>query len=125
MNRVLPTAITLVPGLQIVAQYVCIRLNTEIPMPGFLVFPLIGVNAIIYDILIFTVASSVHNLSQDILQSFCRKISGISMDPVERRRTKCCSVLKIKFGSNFIDRGTPLVIQDFCMNQTVNLVLIK
>lgn len=41
------------------------------------------------------------------------------------REIKACSVLKIKFGSNFIDNGTPLVIQDFCMNQTLNLLLIS
>lgn len=37
---------------------------------------------------------------------------------------KACTVLKIKFGSNFIDRGTPLVIQKFCLDQTMSLVLI-
>lgn len=54
-----------------------------------------------------------------------KKVPGLEGKKLIRRQVKGCSMLKVKFGSNFIDRGTPLVIQNFCINQTVSLTLIK
>lgn len=127
MPSIVPLTIVIIPLHKIIAQYVCVMLRDEIPMPGFLVFPIMGVDSTIVNILVFTLASLVHNASRDILQKLGQKIvtfRGGNEDRL-RRKVKACAVLKIKFGSNFIDQGTPLVIQNFCMTQTMNLILMK
>lgn len=126
IKRIIPLTVFITPTLQIITQYVCISLRDAVPLPGFLVFPLIAADTIINNVLILTLGSGVHSGSQKALQLLNRrKQRGLKPDRIIRRKVKSCSLLKIRFGSNFIDRGTPLVIQDFCMGQTVNLILIN
>lgn len=120
-----PTLITFVPALQILCQYVCIQMHNVIPMPGFPVVPLIIVDTIVVNILVFTLASYVCSSSTRVLLN----IKGNTRKELRRsaikKDLKACSIMKIKFGTNFVDRGTPLVIQDFCLSQTMQLLLIK
>lgn len=125
MIRIVPALLIFSPGLQLIVQYVCINHHRDIPMPGFLVFPLIGGDAGINNILVFTLASGINIASERAIQGMRNKVIGLEQGKLLRRRLRGCSVLKVKFGSNFIDRGTPLVIQNFCINQTVALTLIK
>ncbi|OXA43273.1 hypothetical protein Fcan01_21973 [Folsomia candida] len=113
------------PGVQLIAQYVCINHHAEIAMPGFLLFPLIGGDAGITNVLVFTLASYINIASERALQGMKDKIRLLESKRFMIKQLRACSVLKVKFGSNFIDRGTPLVIQNFCISQTVTLSLIK
>lgn len=124
MVRVIPAVITGSPAIQILAQYTCINHYGDIGMPGFLVFPLIGGNAMINNVLVNTLASCINTASVKALASVKDKVALVEKKKLMRRRVWACSVLKVKFGSNFIDRGTPLVMQNFCMSQTVSLSLI-
>ncbi|XP_035711648.1 uncharacterized protein LOC118437013 [Folsomia candida] len=127
MQRLIPVFMLLMPTLQILLQYVCVMMHGEIPMPAFLLFPITWVNIFVSNIFVFTLASWVNNISTKVLQEL---MSAIVQCRCGRRRSslvkgvKACAVLKIKFGSNFIDSGTPLVIQDFCLTQTMSLILI-
>ncbi|OXA47716.1 hypothetical protein Fcan01_17514 [Folsomia candida] len=120
-----PSLITLAPSLQILSQYVCIQMHNDIPMPGFLVVPLIVQNTIIVNILVFTLASYVFSSSARVMQNIKRRIRKEPRRSTIKKDLKACSIMKIKFGTNFVDRGTPLVIQDFCLSQTMQLLLIK
>ncbi|XP_035702376.1 uncharacterized protein LOC118433952 [Folsomia candida] len=51
MHRTVPALLICCPGLQTIVQYVCISHHEDIAMPGFLAFPLMGLNAIIVNIL--------------------------------------------------------------------------
>lgn len=42
-----------------------------------------------------------------------------------RKFWKSCPLLKVEFFGNYFDRTTPLVILQFCVNQTVSLILLK
>ncbi|OXA45026.1 hypothetical protein Fcan01_20122 [Folsomia candida] len=110
-----------------VLMYICVMMHDEIPMPAYLIFPLVLLNCLGNNIFIFTFASWVNNVSTRTLRE---QLMGMGRCGWGKRRSilskeaKACTVLKIKFGSNFIDRGTPLVIQDFCLTQTMSLILI-
>lgn len=123
-RRIVPVTMLTIPLNQIIGQYVSICLHDTIPMPFFLMFPLIAVDTGVCNVLVFTLASWVHSGSLDVLRKLRRLTCG-RRNSVFAKNLKSCSLLKIKFGSNFIDRGTALVIQDFCMNQTANLVMIN
>lgn len=125
MEKVAPSLVCGMPLLQIVLQYVTITMYGGIAMPVFLMFPMTMVNAIVNNILIFTLASWVFNSSVKSLKKLEMRILQCTRRSVIRKQLKSCGRLKIKFGSNFIDSGTPLVIQDFCFNQTMSLILIS
>ncbi|OXA61760.1 hypothetical protein Fcan01_00411 [Folsomia candida] len=125
-DRILPSMILCVPGIQIITQYVTLNHHSDIAMPGFLVFPLIAVNTGMTNVLAFTLAAFVNSASEKVMETLGKKASLLpGKKSLIKRRIRGCSVLKVKFGSNFIDRGTPLVMQTFCINQTVSLTLIK
>lgn len=107
------------------AQCVCINLHDQIGFPEFLIFPLFLVNAAIVNIFVFSLAAGIHNQSASLLQSMKRRSSETAgkKGGIQRREICNCTVLKIKFGSNFIDRATPLILQNFCLNQTMSLTL--
>lgn len=127
MARIVPVFITLVPTIQILTQYVCVMMHDEIPMPAFLIFPVIWVNVFVNNIFVFTLASWINNVSARTLRE---QVGALVKCRLSGRRShiikevKACTVLKIKFGSNFIDKGTALVIQNFCLVQTMSLILI-
>ncbi|OXA49376.1 hypothetical protein Fcan01_15930 [Folsomia candida] len=125
MEQVVPSIVCGIPLLQIVLQYVIITMHGEIAMPVFLMFPATLFNAVVNNMLIFTLASWVYNSSVKVLRKLDMTILQYTRKSVIRKQWKSCGRLKIKFGSNFIDGGTPLVIQNFCLNQTMSLILIK
>lgn len=101
-----------------------ITMHREIPMPVFLIFPVILVDASVNNILVFTLASWVFNSSVKYLKGVEKMTLQFRSQSLIRKQLKSCGTLKIKFGSNFIDNGTPLVIQNFCLNQTMSIILI-
>ncbi|OXA47974.1 hypothetical protein Fcan01_17295 [Folsomia candida] len=122
----------------IVDQHSCLKLYRSIQilekyMNGFLmarVAPMMVMSIpaiqIACGLLVYTFASWVSSTSTKVLQTH----AGVTVQfggkrSVLAREIRACGALKIKFGSNFIDNGTPLVIQNFCLNQTVNLLLIS
>lgn len=127
MHRVLPIIVFCVPGIQIISQYITINYHDHITMPGFLVFPVLAANAAISSMLLLTLASYVHTNSDKLLHVLASRsegrISGKSGKTI-KRGIKSLKPMKIRFGSNFIDQQTPIVIQTFCINQTVSLTLI-
>ncbi|OXA54829.1 GTPase Obg [Folsomia candida] len=125
MDRIVPGMLLLMPALQVLTQYVSVMMHEDIPMPLFLVFPIIWLNTVTNNILIFTLASWVNNTSTKVLKEQRSSIVKQGFGAKRSTQVKACTVLKIKFGSNFLDRGTPLVIQDFCLNTTLSLILIS
>ncbi|OXA49433.1 hypothetical protein Fcan01_15409 [Folsomia candida] len=123
---ILPTVISCIPAIQIFGLFVSITLHEEIPLPGFAVFPLLGLLSLINNILVISLASRINISSERVLNTLAKKTvrSQLGKRGLLIRELKSCGLLKIKFGSNFIDKGTPLVVQNFCINQTVSLCLV-
>ncbi|XP_035702047.1 uncharacterized protein LOC118433837 [Folsomia candida] len=125
-DRLLPVMMLFVPGIQVIAQYVTIDHHSDITMPGFLIFPLIGLNCGANNVLAFTLASFVNSGSEKVMATLRKKSSQLrGKKALMKRQLRGCTALQVKFGSNYIDRGTPLVVQTFCINQTASLTLIK
>ncbi|OXA42129.1 hypothetical protein Fcan01_23152 [Folsomia candida] len=128
MNRVVPVMVFGIPSIEIITLFVVINFYQDIALPGFLVFPLLWMNTTLCNIVAFTSASLVHTVSEKTLIALKNRMVTINLSrgrkgSIINRELKACSVLKVKFGSNYIDRGTPLVIQNFCINQTMSLTL--
>ncbi|OXA42442.1 hypothetical protein Fcan01_22758 [Folsomia candida] len=90
-------------------------LEREIPMPVFLIFPVILVDASVNNILVFTLASWVFNSSVKYLKGVEKMTLQFRSQSLIRKQLKSCGTLKIKFGSNFIDNGTPLIVLVQCL----------
>ncbi|OXA49640.1 hypothetical protein Fcan01_15394 [Folsomia candida] len=127
IERIVPLLISCIPAIQISGLYVCITMHGEIGLPGFAIFPLMVIAAGINNILVITLASMVNISSQRVLDTLTQKVVGFQRGKriLHLKELRACGVLKIKFGSNFIDRGTPLAMQNFCISQTVSLCLVK
>lgn len=52
-----------IPAAKIVSQYTCMMLHDEIPMPAFAFFPLISLDSIVINVVVFTCASWEYNKS--------------------------------------------------------------
>lgn len=126
-ETIVPVIISITPAIQISAMFVCIKMHGEIALPGFSTFPLITLVAGITNVLVLTLAPMVNTSSRRVLDTLEEKIVECQggKRALNRKEFRACSVLKIKFGSNFIDRGTPLIMQNFCVSQTVSLCLVK
>lgn len=122
--RILPALLIGTISMNILSVFVCISLHGEIEISGLLLFLALGFNAALVNIITYTLASTVNTRSTQILRSFRTKMVGMRRKSELRRQIASCSVLGVQFGSNFIDRGTPLVIQDFCLNPIVSLSLL-
>ncbi|XP_035704132.1 uncharacterized protein LOC118434510 isoform X1 [Folsomia candida] len=120
--RVMPAFMSGVPFVEVLSLFVIIKLHDQVPLPGFLLFPEGFITAASALIVYETVAAILNTKSFQIIgtwkQQFCR-------GKVKRREVRSLRPLMVKFGSNYIDKGTPLVTQDFCINQTVSMLLMK
>lgn len=107
--------------------YACINLHEELSKSGLVIIVIMGMDAIICNLVVFTLASQVHNSSLKIMRNLGRKSMALFGQgrSIAKRQLRACAILRVKFGSNFIDRGTPLVVETFCINQTMSLTLIK
>lgn len=125
LPAVIPATIFCVPIIEIIGYFACITLHQEVSMPGFLIFPLMATEAGISNIFVITLASQVHVGSQQVKIALEKRSMGRCKMALVKRQIRAMDVLKIKFGQNFIDAGTPLVMQNFCINQTMSLALVK
>lgn len=66
-------------------------------------------------------AGSIYSQSWKWLQTEQNLRKG---NKFERRVIKSMMPLRIWFGSNYVDPLTPLVVQHFCISQTMNLLLL-
>lgn len=125
---VLPTILFSVVGIQIFSGFVSISRDSLIPMPQFLLFPLVWLNCTLFNMLVTTLSSYVYGNSNRIIGTLgelgCKLRFRIGRR-LARRELRSCAPLKIKFGNNFISGITPLVNQDLALNQTVSLVLLR
>ncbi|OXA61324.1 hypothetical protein Fcan01_00812 [Folsomia candida] len=95
-------------------------------MPGFLIFPLLAIDTGIVNIAVYSLASNVYTKSEKILLSLGNKIDQRKKGKgrLINRQILSCSALRVEFVSNFFDRDTALVIQNFCIDEIVSVSLI-
>lgn len=120
--RVLPAFMSGGPFVEVLSLFVLIKLHDQIPLPGVVLFLEGFITAASALIVYETVAAIVNTKSVRIIGAwkgqFCRS-------KIKRREVTSLKPLMIKFGSSFIDKGTPLITQNFCITQTVSMLLMK
>ncbi|OXA44229.1 hypothetical protein Fcan01_20874 [Folsomia candida] len=121
--RIFPTVLFLAPTMEILATFACIKYHDA--MGGMqiqlLLIVLLALNATVLNVLYCTGAGIVCRKSGEYL----RDMKGRVKRKVEKKLLKSYAPLKVRFGSNFMDELTPLVIQQFCSAQTANLLLLS
>lgn len=84
-----------------------------------------GMICILNILFMFGILADVYNVSHKVLQRL-EANEEFRKHIFFRRWLKSCPTLKIYFGgSNFLDRHTPLNLQNFVIEQTVSLLLLK
>ncbi|OXA62350.1 hypothetical protein Fcan01_00835 [Folsomia candida] len=120
----IPTQITAGCMVLIIGLYTCVKLHAQIAMPGFAFFPLISCDGLAI-IFITQVAAGVYTSSSKLVKK-ARRSRRYGRNAWFRKMVRATHFIKIRFGStNFIDQMTPLVYLNFCLTQTVSLVLLS
>ncbi|OXA49512.1 hypothetical protein Fcan01_16030 [Folsomia candida] len=125
---VVPCLLLNAMGVQICSGFVTISRHSLIPMPQFLLYPLVWLNAIVFNFLVTTLSSYVYGNSGKIVGKLEKIMCHLRFRygrRIAQRELRSCSRLKIKLGNNFIDGMTPLVNQDLAWNQTMSLMLLR
>lgn len=122
-NRIFPTALYLVPFVQIIAGHGVIQLlKGSIPFEvDTFMLVCMYCDATPFNILITTFTANIVLMSRKWLKlarSRCKT-------PIGRRILRSMKPVRMEFGNNFVDCLTPLVIQKFCARQTATMLLIK
>jgi len=118
-----PISVTGACLVEITSLYVCIAQWKSLPPEGLLFFLLAAADAFILRFGMLKLASKVFIESQEVRRSL-KKI--LAPHPRFRRFWRSCSIHKVSFGgSNFIDECTPLVMNQFSLNQTISMVLVE
>ncbi|OXA53839.1 hypothetical protein Fcan01_10305 [Folsomia candida] len=121
-SRILLTIALLAPAIQILLGVISIKLfqsgNTR-KIEAFL-FTWAYILVLIFTMFLFSAAAQINNLSRNWISVFKRKCRN----RVERRMHKSLMSLRLEFGNNFVEALTPIVVQEFCVRQTVTSLLI-
>jgi hypothetical protein len=107
--------------------YVCIKLHSDVPMPGFAFFPMVLMDAVLVIGFDFAAAGFVYAKSKSVIGRWTRMENRFRNNQSNKLvKAKACSFpsLKLRFGMNFVDELTTLTILDYCLNQTVSLLLM-
>jgi len=119
-----PSLLLTATVLFFISTYVCLKLVGKIPMPGFLLFPGVLVNCIGVLLLMTNEAANVFGNSKQVLDECKIIIQPPHKSKLVYQMAAACTPMKVRFGQNFIDKLTPLIMMNFCLSQTVSILLI-
>ncbi|OXA48054.1 Alpha-D-ribose 1-methylphosphonate 5-triphosphate synthase subunit PhnL [Folsomia candida] len=121
-GRILPIFAYAIPLLQIFVGFVTAKMITIQPLnPRVGLFAYGYVGAILMSVLTLTSAGMVNTLSKEWIKSGNGKERSTN---IGRKMHASLAPLKIRFANNFVDKLTPLVMQEFCVSQSVTLLIL-
>lgn len=121
-SRLLPSTLGVAPMVEVLGLFTIIKFHEDIPFPGILIFPIGFLTALTGLIVLETMSGALVTRSKEAVLTWAKTLAGSS--PLRRRQFDSLQLLKVKFGNNFLDRVTALITQDFCINQTVSLLIM-
>lgn len=74
-----------------------------------------------FTLLTFTAAAKVYTVSK----FWIAKCKGVEKKKYSIKLHKSLRPLRMQFGNNFVEILTPLVVQEFCLRQTISLLLMS
>lgn len=120
-TRVVPGILLVAPLVQIFCTFVLIKLASSMTSEGYITYPFIISICILACMVFETFAAQLGVKSKKLSEDWLKEPR---VTKVSRRQIQSMQSLRIKIGSNFIDRATALVTQDFVITQTVSLLLM-
>ncbi|OXA45149.1 hypothetical protein Fcan01_20135 [Folsomia candida] len=110
----------LIPSLQVLLSFVTIKMYHSghdflAVMVGWMYAVTLG-----FTLLNFSAAATVYNMSKKWIQ----KCKGGERKKYARKIHRSLTPLRLYFGNNFVEILTPLVVQEYCLRQTVTLLLL-
>jgi hypothetical protein len=119
---IFPISSVIGPILQILTGFTLIHTHNTLGVSELLFFGVIFIDTgVVINILFFTGAKQSFSQSEEWLSKM-KRIHG--KDKKNRRILRSMMPLRVWFGSNWVDRTTPLVIQQFCWVHIANLLLL-
>ncbi len=118
---IFPSIAFVVPCTQIVAAFAICRLHNSMETSMLIFLMVVFSETFCINILLFSGAKKAHIQSEKWLLKMWELNRK---DKIQRRVVKSMLPLRMWFGSNWVDRMTPMVIQQFCSIQTSNLLLV-
>ncbi|OXA44222.1 hypothetical protein Fcan01_20873 [Folsomia candida] len=119
--RIFPTVLFLAPTMEILTICACIKYYDATDKIQLVLIAVLAVNATVLNVLYCTGAGIVCRKSGEYLRDMKARVKG----KLDKKLLKSYAPLKVRFGSNFMDELTPLIIQQFCTAQTANLLLLS
>ncbi|OXA48029.1 hypothetical protein Fcan01_17223 [Folsomia candida] len=108
------------PLVQVLVGYTIIQIanspNVTILAGSSVIYVSIFATTMFY----FSIAAQVYRMSKDWIKRQLRVLQK-----KEGRRLQSLMSIRIEFGNNFVETLTPLVVQGFCINETVSLLLLN
>lgn len=121
-GRIVPATMTVAPWAQIFCSFVIIKLSSTLPSEGLITYPIVIAMAFMDLMLFETFAAQLGIKSNQVMEMWKREGR---ITRFHRREFWAMQAITIKIEGNFIDRGTALVTQNFCVTTTASLLLMK
>lgn len=121
-GRILPLGIFGVPLLQILCGYALVALWQEADLFQTAIFLVMYLNVAVFGVIIITSASFIYIKAEDWVRRV--KSDADKNTRYWRKVHKSFRPLRLEFGNNYVDRLTPLMIQEFSISQTVSLLIL-
>lgn len=120
-GRIFPIVAFTLPALQVMTCFAVTKLHDKIGLSSLIIYLCLYIDVLIFNMLVFTGAGRVYLFSQTWIQKLAKTFP---FSKLKTKTLKSFKPLRVEFGSNFVDPLTPLVIQHFCVNQTVSLLVL-
>ncbi len=112
-----------------ISLYACINFGIELPLSMFFMFVLAALNTGVVLIFMYTSLANVYKASKYVLEVQLKTGKDELMmrqNARFRRFRRSCKVVKVYIGnSNYVEPLTPLTMEQFAIDQTISLMLLK
>jgi hypothetical protein len=120
-RRIFPLVAGTITLLQILACFAIIRGISTASFISRMIYINATNNSLIVNISIFTMAGKIFSRSKQWIEEAMKKGT---QNKIKRRVIKSFAPLRLRLKDNFADELTCLVVQNFCIVQTVSLLLV-
>lgn len=119
-GRILPVIVSFSPVLEILGGFACIRLRQGMNSLIFAFIVMETLMVMTFNLVFYSGAGKIYTGSVKWLRN-CKMGENRRLN---RKMLASFTQLKVRFGQNFVDGLTPLIFQQFCTMQMVNLLLL-
>lgn len=119
-GRIFPLIVTSCPVVEILGGFACIRLRESMNLLQLVFIMMETFSLIVFSLISFTAAGKIYTGSVTWMRG-CKAGEG---NRVNRKVLASLTPLRVRFGQNFVDGLTPLILQQFCTIKMADLLLL-